>query len=103
MIIFLFLVLQIFLMSKSYHILMHTIGCETAFCRTHDRLTELVRVRRYISGSIESLHGCLLSLVDDEASLGILLRRHAVDDRRKRCRSDGDEYSIEGEDIAFGR
>ncbi len=82
---------------------MHTIGSETSFCCTHDRLTEFIAIRRYISGSVESSHGCLLSLVDDEASLGILLWRHTVDNLRKRCRSDGDEYSIEGEDIAFGR
>ena len=38
-----------------------------------------------------------MSLVDDEASFGIFFWRHSVDNLRKWCRTNGDEYSIEGE------
>ena len=78
---------------------MDTICCQTSFGSTHDRLTEFIGICRHVTCCIETLYGCLLALVDDEASFAILLWRHRVDDLRKWCRSYGDEYSIERKDL----
>jgi hypothetical protein len=58
---------------------MDTIGGEATLSSGHDRLTELVGVGCHVSCCIESLHTCLLALVDDKATLSILVRREAVD------------------------
>jgi hypothetical protein len=52
---------------------MHTIGCETTLGGGHDRLAELIRIGRDVSGGIEPLDTRLLTLVDDKTTLSILV------------------------------
>ena len=80
---------------------MYTIRRETPFCGRHDGLTELIAIGCHISCCIESLHGSLLALVDDETALRIFVRIHTVDNFGIWRRSDGDEYSVERDDF-FG-
>lgn len=86
-------------MSYPEHILMDTIGCETSLCGTHDRLAEFITIGRHITCCVESFYTCLLTLVDDETSFSILIRIHRIDDPSEWCRSYGDEYSVDGEDL----
>jgi hypothetical protein len=67
------------LVSNSQYVLMDTIRCKTTLCGGHDRLTELVGVGCHVSCCIESLHTCLLALVDDEATLRILVSLESID------------------------
>ncbi len=67
-------------MPYPQYILMDAIRGETPLSCTHDRLSELVRVGRHISCGVESLHTCLLALVDDETTFRILVCLESIDD-----------------------
>jgi hypothetical protein len=58
---------------------MDTICGETTLCGGHDGLAEFITIRRHVSCCIESLHTCLLALVDDEATLRILVSLESID------------------------
>lgn len=78
---------------------MHTVGCQTTFGGGHDGLAELVTIGSDITSSIETFDACLLTLVDDETTFGIFIGIQSINHGRDRCRTDGDEYAIEREDI----
>ena len=83
------------LVPQPQYILVHTIRCKTTLSSTHDRLSELVTVGRHIASRIESFYGCLLSLIDNDTSFCIFLRREMIDKSSIWNVSNGDEYPIE--------
>ena len=87
-------------MPDSEYIFMYTIRSKTSFCCTHDCLTEFIGIGGHVSCGIESLHACFLAFIDDETSFSISISIERVDDFRKRCRSNGDKYSIESESLS---
>lgn len=73
---------------------------EASLSSGHDGLAELIRIGGDISSRIEAAYTRLLSRIDNETSLIILLCTEIINQGGNRCRSNGDEYPIYGEDVS---